>query len=170
MDQVRQKNENGIKRQKSRNERPARMHHTSSDPSTARNARAPDNLSAMFSHQYQRDASASPPPSITYSYPSPDPVIHAPYPQHAPYHNSPSAYPDYPNQQVYLPPLPVTLPSMSPYELGLAKNDSLFDGDDMLSQFNISYSPMNSVDTPFSQHYQELDPNVIIPDLSYQLY
>ena len=170
MDQVRQSNDKGIKRQKSRNERSSRTRRTSPDPPSTRNIRTTDNFSAMFSPQYQRDASASPPPAITYSYPLPEPVIHAPYPQHTPYHSLPSSYPDYSNQQVYLPPLPVTLPSMSPYELGSAKNDSLFDGDDMLSQFSIGYSPMNSMDIPTSQHYQESDPNVTTPNISYQFY
>lgn len=165
---MRQNNENGIKRQRSRNERSARARRTSPDPPPTQYSRMTDDRSPMFTHQYQRDASASPPPTFTYSYPLPDPVIHVPYPQHSSYHSLPSPYSDYPNQQVYLPPLPVTLPSMSPYELGSSKNDSLFESDDMLSQFSMSYAPMTSMDISTSQHYQESDPNVNIPDLYYQ--
>lgn len=165
---MRQNNENGIKRQRSRNERSARARRTSLDPPSTQYSRATEDRSTMFTHQYRRDAPASPPPTFTYSYPLPEPVIHAPYPQHSSYHNLPSPYSDYRNQHVYLPTLPVTLPSMSPYELGSDKNDSLFESDDMLSQFSIAYSPMTSMDIPTSQHYQEADPNVNIPIFNYQ--
>ncbi len=164
--QKRQNYENGTRRQISRNERSARVRRTSPDPPPTHHSRAADDRSPMLTHHYRRDASDSPPPPLTYSYPLPDPVITGPYPQRSPYHSLSAPYSDYSGQQVYLP--PVTLPSMSPYELGSTKNHSFFDGEDMLSPFSMSYSPMTSLDIQNTQHYQESDPNVNISYFHYQ--
>ena len=139
-------------------ERLGRARHTSPDSPPTQYSRATDDRSAMFSQHHPRDASASPPPSFTYSYASPDSIVHAPYPQHTPYHSLPSTYGNYQAQQGYHP----ALPSISPYELGSGKHGSLFDGDDLLSQFNMGYSPMTSMDMATTQHYPESDPNVNI--------
>ena len=130
-----------------------------------------DDQSGMFSRQYTRQLSASPPPAFTYSYPMPEPPpIHAPYPQHAPFHSLPAPYPDYPGQSFYLPPLPVTLPSMPSYDNITSKNDGVFAEDDMLSQFNMSYSSMAGIEAPTTQSYSDSTAYVNHPEYSYRFY
>jgi len=115
--------------------------------------------SSMFSRQYTRQLSTSPPPSLTYSYGSSDntPAVNAPYPQHAPYHTLPAPYPDFPqpNQSVYLPPLPVSRPSYGSYENVAHKPESHFGEDEMINNFHFSYSSVSGIDAPTTQSYSE---------------
>ena len=83
------------------------------------------------------------------------PLIHAPYPQHASFHSLPAPYGDYQNQPVYLPPLPVTLPSMSSYDAVSSKAGTPFTDDEMISHFNMSYSSMAGIEVPTTQSYAD---------------
>jgi len=120
----------------------------------------------MFSRQYTHQLPASPPPTFTYSYPTPEPPpIHAPYPQHAPFHSLPAPYcSDYQSTPLYLPPLPVTLPSMSSYE-GQGVTSKPFSDDEMISHFNMSYQSMGSIEgVPTTRGF--VDDNTYTPPLS----
>ena len=122
----------------------------------------------MFSRQYTRQLSASPPPSFTYSqYPGSEaPPIHAPYPQHAPYHTLPAPYPDFPNQSLYLPPLPLTRPS---YDNAPVKPEGHFNDDEMISHFNMSYpTSMGGIEVPTTQSYTDPNAYVNSPEYSFQ--
>ena len=149
------------------NERSKPNRKPSPERPTAPYSSAKDDRSSMFPRQYSRETSGSPSPSLNYSYPLPEPVIHTPYPQHAPFHTLPAPFPDFPGQPLYLPPLPVTLPSMSSYELGSAKNDCLFDEDEMLNPYNMSYTPLSSMDIPTTQSYQDSNVHVNHPEYSF---
>ena len=161
------KPEAGIKRQKSRNEHVRQNQHTSPELPITQYSSLRDDRPGAFSRQFSRDISASPPPSFGYSYPLPEPIIHAPYPQHAPFHSLPAPFPDFPGQSLYLPPLPVTLPSMSACEPSLAKNENVFDDDDMLGQYNMGYSPLTGMDIPTSQSYQDSNIHVNHPEYNF---
>ncbi|MCJ1407010.1 hypothetical protein MMC19_001080 [Ptychographa xylographoides] len=127
-----------------------------------------DDQSGMFSRQYTRQLSASPPPSFTYSYPMPEPPpLHAPYPQHASFHSLPAPYADYPTQSLYLPPLPVTLPSMSSYDPVTIKSENPFSEDEMISHFNMSYSSMAGLEVPTTQSYSDSNAYVNNPEYSF---
>ncbi|MCJ1338210.1 hypothetical protein MMC09_003495 [Bachmanniomyces sp. S44760] len=131
-----------------------------------------EDTSSMFSRQYTRQLSTSPPPTFTYSYPAPEqaPPIQAPYPQHASSYTLPAPYPDYQTQSLYLPPLPVALPSMSGYDTGSMKTDGAFMDEDMLSHFNMSYSSMAGIDIPTTQSYSDSNAYVIDPAYSFSLF
>ena len=143
---------------------PSRSPSLYSPPSSTR-----DDPPSMFSRQYTRQLSASPPPALTYSYPMPEPPpVHAAYPQHAPFHSLPAPYSDYQTQPLYLPPLPVTLPSISSYDTSPIKSENSYIEDDMISHFNMTYSSMSSLDVPTTQAYS--DPNAYVnhPEYSFQ--
>ncbi|MCJ1304979.1 hypothetical protein MMC08_007792 [Hypocenomyce scalaris] len=124
--------------------------------------------STMFSRQHTRQMSASPPPALTYSsYPPPEPFVHAPYPQHAPTYSLPALFPDLPGQSLYLPPLPVTLPSLSPYETCSSKNDPFFTDEDMVGSFSMSYGSMGGMSHAATQSYQDSDAHVNIPEYDF---
>lgn len=166
--QPRRKAEDGVKRQKSKNEKTQHHQYVSQKRPSASYPTTKDDRSSLFNRQYSREVSASPPPSANYSYPLPEPVIHTPYPQHAPLYTRPPPFPDFPGQQLYLPPLPVTLPSMSSYELGPAKNECLFDDEDMLNPSYMGYSPLASMDIPTAQSYQDSNVHVNHPEHRFQ--
>ena len=126
----------------------------------------------MFSRQYTRHLSTSPTPHFTYSqYPGTEPPpIHAPYPQHAPFHTLPAPYPDFPNQPLYLPPLPLTRPSLNSYDSAPIKTEGHFEDDGMISHFNMSYpSSMGAVEAPTTQSYTDPNAYVNSPEYSFQL-
>ena len=148
-------------------------------PNTAKPNRSPippltpsftprDDGSGMFSHQYTRQLSASPPPSFTYSqYPGSEaPPIQAPYPQHAPFHTLPAPYPDFPSQQpLYLPPLPLTRPG---YENAPVKSE-YSNNEDMINHFNLSYpTSMGGIEVPTTQSYTDPNAYVNSPEYSFQ--
>lgn len=162
--QPRRKNEDGVKRQKSMCERSKPNQKASPERPTPSYSSAKDERSGIFNRPYSREMSGSPSPSLNYSYPLPEPVIHTPYPQHAPFHTLPAPFPDFPGQPLYLPPLPVTLPSMLSYELGSAKSECLFDEDDMLNQYNMNFTPLSSMDIPTTQSYQDSNVHVNHPE------
>ncbi|KAA6410898.1 MAG: hypothetical protein FRX48_05208 [Lasallia pustulata] len=123
--------------------------------------------SNTFSRQQSRQASPSSPPTLTYSSypPPPEPVVHAPYPQHAPTYSLPAPFPDFTGQSLYLPRLPVTLPSMSPYETCSSKNDPFFTDEDMAGSFGMSYGPLGGMGHSATQSYQESEAHT--PPLSH---
>lgn len=166
--QPRRKTDDGVKRQKSKSEKTLQQQRSSAKRPSATYPATKEDRSNLFNRQYSRDMSASPPPYSNYSYPLPEPVIHTPYPQHAPIHTLPSRFPDFQGQPLYLPPLPVTLPSMSSYDLSSTKNECLFDDEDMLSQSYMAYQPLNNMDIPTAQSYQDSNVHVNHPEYSFR--
>lgn len=161
-----QTNEESVKRQRSKQ-----------NTSSRNRRRSPEQLTHPYpmvktersiSPQYSRDISVSPPPSYNYTYSLPEPVIHAPYPQHAPFNTLPAPYPDYSNQSQYLPPIPTTLPSMSQYELGHSKHNGYLD-EDILGPYDTGYAPFAAMDLPIQQSYSDSNVHVNHPDYSFHL-
>ena len=112
----------------------------------------------MFHVQYSRDLSSSPPPSYPFSYSLANPTVHAPYSQHGSFQALPAPAPSYTGQSLYLPPLPTTLPSMSPYELGPMKSENPFEDEGMLGQYGMGYSPLAGMDV--GDTYHDSNPHV----------
>lgn len=165
--QPNRRNEEGIKRKQSKQDPAARGRRRSPEPlftpySTPKLSRA-----EKSPYHYHRELSISPPPSCGYSYSLPEPVIHAPYPQHSPFNTLPAPYPDYSGQPQYLPPLPTTLPSMAPYELGPSKHSGFLD-EDILSQYENGYAPFAGIDLPMQQSYPDSNAHVNHPEYSFQ--
>jgi hypothetical protein len=158
--QPRRKLEEGVKRQKSKSERQGTSRKPSPDRSSVPCGSAKDDRPNIYFQQYQRQCSASPPLSFNYTSSLSEQVIQAPYPRHAPFNALPSHFADYPAEPLYLPPLPVTLPSMSSFGHGCAKNEGLFSDEEMFGQFNLGYSPLTAMDIPGGQLYQESDLHV----------
>ncbi|KAL2043283.1 hypothetical protein N7G274_003589 [Stereocaulon virgatum] len=152
--QSHQRNENGVKRQRSKQDSAARGRRRSPEPSY------PPIKQERSDPSYGRDFSVSPPPSYSYPYSLPEPVTHAPYPQHAPFNTLPAPYPSYSGHSQYL---PTTLPSMAQYDLGPSKNGYL--DDEMLGQYETNYAPFGSMDLPMHQPYP--DSNAHTPPLSH---
>ncbi|KAK4692735.1 nucleolar protein 4, partial [Lecanoromycetidae sp. Uapishka_2] len=131
---------NGVKRQTSKQE-----------PVSRNRRRSPEPYSPIKQeYQYGREMSISPPPSYGYSYSLPEPVIHAPYPQHAPFNTLPAPYSSYSSQSQYL---PTTLPSMSPYELGPSKSQYL--DEEILGHYGTGYAPFAGMELPMQQSYSD---------------
>ena len=130
-----------------------------------------EDQSSMFSRQYTRQLSASPPPAFTYSqFPVTEPPpIQAPYPQHAPFHTLPAPYPDFQSQPLYLPPLPMTRPNGNSYDGAPVKPESNFNDDEMISHFNMSYSSISGIEVPTTQSYADSNAYVNNPEYSFQL-
>ena len=164
--QPRRKVEEGVKRQKSRSERPAPNRKPSADMSSTLCGSAKDDRSNKYCRQYPRDLSRSPPPAFNYSCPLPEPATQTPYPHHAPFNTVPGHLADFPSQSLYLPPLPPTLPSMSSFDPAYVKSESLFCDEDMFGQYNLGYSPLTGLDIPSGQMYQ--DSNVHVGDFERQ--
>ena len=89
------KQENGVKRQKSKQESSARGRRRSPEPLYSPIKYDRSEVS------YSRELSISPPPSYSYPYSLPEPVVHTPYPQHAPFNTLPAPYPSYSGQPQY---------------------------------------------------------------------
>jgi hypothetical protein len=110
--------------------------------------------SGMFAKQYQRQLSASPPPTLTYSYGASEGLsgsLPAPYPQHGtPYNTLPAPYPEYQNpHSVYLPPLPMSRAGYGSYDGGAgSKADGQYPEDDMMSNFHFSYASVHGIEAP----------------------
>lgn len=109
----------------------------------------------MFSHQYTRQLSTSPPPFSYSTYPAPDTAAYAPYAQHAAYHTLPTTTtPDMPMYTPYLPPLSSAYPTTLPSLVHPMKGD--FYAEDEISPFSMSYATMAGIDIP-APHYQDSD-------------
>ncbi|KAL8795244.1 MAG: hypothetical protein Q9195_002255 [Heterodermia aff. obscurata] len=142
----------GVKRQKSRNATTARGRRSSPEPGFFQRTKIEDDQPGMFHNQYSRDLSTSPPPSYPFSYSLAKPTVHAPYSQHGSFQPLPAPAPDYTGQSLYLPPLPTTLPSMSPYDLGPMKSENPFEDEGMLGQYGMGYSPLAGMDVGDTYH------------------
>ena len=152
------KQENGVKRQRSKQDSSARGRRRSPEPSYSPIKYDRSEVS------YSRDLSISPPPSYSYSYSLPEPVVHAPYPQHAPFNTLPAPYPSYSGQPQYLP--NTTLPSMSQYELGPSKSNGYIE-EDMLGPYDTSYAPFGSIDLPMQSSYADSNAHVNHPEYQF---
>ena len=106
----------------------------------------------MFSHQYTRQLSTSPPPLSYSTYPS-ETVTYAPYTQHAQYPSIHAATPELPVFTPYLPPLSSNYHQSVP-SMGYAPKQEYY-GSDEMSPFSMSYASMAGIDIPASQAYQD---------------
>jgi hypothetical protein len=118
---------------------------------------------SMFSQQYTRQLSTSPPPFSYSTYPS-DPLTYSSYSQQMPYSNLSSTCADMPLfPSPYLPPLSssisTTLPSMD-YPI---KQESYLDSEIM--PFSLNYG-MAGIDISTAQSYSDSNPHVIHPSHS----
>ena len=118
----------------------------------------------MFSHQYTRQLSTSPPPFSYSTYPAPDTAAYTvPYAAtHAPYHSIPTTMtPEMPYSTPYLPPLsaayPTTLPSLAP------TMKSEYYPDEEISPFGVGYAQIAGIDIPPPHAYADSDAHVKLP-------
>ncbi|CAO2650464.1 Nn.00g017560.m01.CDS01 [Neocucurbitaria sp. VM-36] len=112
----------------------------------------------MFSHQYTRQLSTSPPPfsvaSYSSAYPAPDAVAYSmPY-STSPYHTIPTTLtPEMPSY-AYLPPLsstyPTTLPSLVP-----SMKSSEYYAEEDLSPFGVGYAAIGGIEIPPPHAYAD---------------
>lgn len=122
----------------------------------------PDDRS-MFSQQFTRQLSTSPPPFSYSSYP-PETITYAPY-SHSMYQPLSTATQDA-MFAPYLPPLghastyPPSLPSM----VYPVKQE--YYAEDEMSPFTMSYASMAGIDIPQAQAYQDHNPQIHTPPLS----
>ena len=162
-----QRDEESLRKQRSKQESSSRNSRRSPETFSHSYPMIKTERSQSPPYQYGRELSISPPPSYGYSYSLPEPVVHAPYPQHAPFNTLPAPYPDYSGQPQYLPPIPTTLPSMPQYALGQSKNNGYLD-EDILSQYDSGYTPFASMDLPLQQSYPDSNVHVNHPEYIFQ--
>lgn len=143
--QSRQSSDNEIKRRKSGGKQQRRTRGLSPPSPPLPYSTFEDDQPTDFPCQYSRDLSISPPPLFSYSYSLPDPVTHAPYPSPSS-QGLPTPVPDYMGHSSYLPSLPASLPSMSPYEFGRIKAEEQFGDEDVLGHYRMGYPPLTGVD------------------------
>lgn len=110
---------------------------------------------ALYSQNFSRDRSQSP-PSFTYNtYPPVDGLLYPSYQQH-PHtmvaQSQAEAYSD------YLTPVPVTLPGMMMY--GSIKQEALQMEDNTMNPFNMSYASMAGLDVQASRQFEDSNPHV----------
>jgi hypothetical protein len=118
---------------------------------------------SMFSHQYTRQLSTSPPPFSYSTYPAPDAVSYASY---APaYGGMPTTTTsEMPMYSSYLPPLSSAYPTTLPSLVQPIKGD--FYGEDDLSPFSMSYATMAGIEIP-APHAYDSDAHVRLPSKPY---
>ncbi|KAL6718085.1 hypothetical protein ACLMJK_004170 [Lecanora helva] len=166
--QIHQRQDEGMKRQRSKQEATNRNRRRSPEIYSQPFPTVKTERSVSPPYQYGREISVSPPPSYGYSYSLPEPVIHTPYPQHAPFNTLPAPYPDYPGQPQYLPPIPTTLPSMEQYELGPSKGNGFLD-EEIMGHYDSGYTPITSMDLPMQHTYAGSNVHVNHPEYIFQL-
>lgn len=112
----------------------------------------------MFSHQYTRQLSTSPPPFSVASYstyPAPEAAAYTmPYTTNSPYHSIPTTLtPEMPSYHYLPPPLsspyPTTLPSLVP------SMKSEYYAEEDLSPFNVGYAAIGGMDIPPPHAYAD---------------
>jgi hypothetical protein len=101
-----------------------------------------------------RSASSSP-PAFAYSYPPPDQVQYAAYPQHMSHYGMPVTG----AEMAYLPPMPTTLPTMS----SSMRSESLYAEEDQMTPFGLSFAVMAGMDAPASYSASEMQNAHVIP-------
>lgn len=119
----------------------------------------------MFSHQYTRQLSTSPPPFSYSTYPAPDTAAYSvPYAaSHAPYHSIPTTTtPEMPVYAPYLPPLSSAYPPTLPSLVHPVKSE--YYSEEEISPFGAGYATMAGIEIPHPHHhYPEGDPHVRLP-------
>jgi hypothetical protein len=125
---------------------------------------SPPEERGMFSHQYTRQLSTSPPPFSYSTYPAPESAAYTvPYTTaHASYHSIPTTMtPEMPSYGTYLPPLssayPTTLPSL------VHPMKSEYYGDEEISPFGVGYATMAGIDIPPPHAYADSNAHVKLP-------
>jgi hypothetical protein len=110
-----------------------------------------DNL--MFSNQYDREGSRTPPLFSYHTYPAPEEIVYPPYPSqpYRPMSTSADQYPDYL--------APVTLPSMMHFHEAIKREDGT------INPFNMSYPGLPAIDIHGSKGYDDSNPHT--PPLSH---
>jgi hypothetical protein len=121
----------------------------------------------MFSHQYTRQLSTSPPPPFSvasYStYPAPDAVAYTmPYTTNSPYHSIPTTLtPEMPSYHYLPPPLsstyPTTLPSLVP------SMKSEYYAEEEFSPFGVGYAAIGGIEMPPPHAYADSTAHVRLP-------
>ncbi|KAF1364808.1 hypothetical protein EJ07DRAFT_161790 [Lizonia empirigonia] len=121
----------------------------------------------MFSHQYTRQLSTSPPPfsvaSYSSTYPAPDAVAYSmPYTTNSPYHTIPTTLtPEMPSYAYLPPPLssayPTTLPSLVP------SMKSEYYAEEDLSPFGVGYAAIGGIEIPPQHAYADHNAHVRLP-------
>jgi hypothetical protein len=122
----------------------------------------PSEERGMFSHQYTRQLSTSPPPFSYSTYPAPDTAAYSvPYAAtHAPYHSIPTTASEMPGYGTYLPPISSAYPTTLPSLIHSVKAE--YYPDNEISPFGVGYASMAGIEIPPSHQYPE-DPNVKHP-------
>ncbi|KAF2431116.1 hypothetical protein EJ08DRAFT_587954 [Tothia fuscella] len=120
---------------------------------------------SMFSQQYTRQLSTSPPPFAYSTYPS-DALSYSSYSQPMPYSTLSSStgsdLPLFPSP--YLPPLSSSMSSnLSSLDFPI-KQESYLDGE--IHPFNLNYSSLGGLDISTAQSYTDSNPHVIHPTYS----
>jgi hypothetical protein len=119
----------------------------------------------MFSHQYTRQLSTSPPPfSVAYStYPAPDAVTYTmPYTTNSPYHSIPTTMtPEMPSYHYLPPPLSSTYPTTLPSLVPSLKSEYYAEED--LSPFGVGYAAIGGIDIPPPHAYADSTAHVRLP-------
>ena len=115
---------------------------------------------SMFSQQFTRQLSTSPPPFAFSTYPS-EAVPYTTFSQHMPYAALSSTCTEIPMYSPYLPPV------SSPYSQNLPSmtypaKQELF-AEEEINPFNLSYASINGLDMSAAQSYTESNPQVIRP-------
>ncbi|KZF26422.1 hypothetical protein L228DRAFT_12189 [Xylona heveae TC161] len=105
-----------------------------------------DDRNSMFSHQYTRQLSTSPPP-FSYSYPA-DSAVFMPYPQHLAYHAMPLTASDLSTHTNYLAPLSSAAGILPSTETCIKEESNFYADEEMLSPFSTSYALMAGMDIP----------------------
>ena len=114
----------------------------------------------MFSEQYTRQLSTSPPPFTFSTYP-PEAMPYATFSQHMPYAAMSSTCAEIPMYSQYLPPVSSpyapSLPSMT-----YPAKQELF-AEEEINPFNMSYASITGLDMSAAQSYTDSNPQVIRP-------
>lgn len=118
----------------------------------------------MFSHQYTRQLSTSPPPFSVASYstyPAPDVSYSMSYAGGSPYHTIPTTMTSEMPSYAYLPPLsssyPTTLPSLVP------SMKSEYYADEDTSPFGVGYAAIGGIEMPPPHAYADSSAHVRLP-------
>lgn len=110
----------------------------------------PSDDRSMFSEQYTRQLSTSPPPFSYASLPPADSISYATYPQATTYCRMQSTNMEMPLYPQYLPPMQQSYNMTTPH----IKQE--FYGDDEMSPFSMSYASMAGVDVSTAQSYHDV--------------
>lgn len=108
----------------------------------------------MFSHNFDRDGSRTPPLFAYSQYPAPEDIVYPPYPHSQPYRPV-SSNGDWPRGEEYLTQVPVTLPSMMQFHDSIKREH-----EDTMSPFSMTYTGLPAIDIHQQHSYSESDPHV----------